>query len=95
MHALRIVLLLWFAFSIANAVIGHFTLVVWLYSHGVKVRFSRTNSAGYVLNRYRDLCELQGKSARPVEIYIILSVVSVILSSPFGILLTQGTTGHH
>lgn len=94
MHALRIVLLLWFAFSVANAVIGNFVLVLWLYSHEVRVRFSRTNSAGYVLNRYRDLCERQGKSARPIEIYYILSVVSVILSSPFGILLTQGSNHH-
>lgn len=94
MLMLRVAVLLWFAFSIANLVIVNFALVLRLRSHGVRFPYNTVANPGYVLNRYRDLCERQGKSARPIEIYSILSIVSVILSSPFAVLLIQGSNYH-
>uniref|UniRef100_E6QGI0 Uncharacterized protein n=1 Tax=mine drainage metagenome TaxID=410659 RepID=E6QGI0_9ZZZZ len=89
----RVLVILWFAISFSNAVLGNFALVVWLRVRGVRFPHSSAGNPGYVLNRYRDWCEQHDLSARRVVIYSYFSIIDVLLSSPIAILILAG--GHH
>lgn len=80
--------LLWWWLSGVNEIIGNIVLVFWLHSHGVHLQFWKTLNPGLVLNCYRDWCDQNKRPAKPVVIYSILSMVSVILSCSLAILIT-------
>jgi hypothetical protein len=86
----EVFVMIWFAVSVALAVIGNVIFLIWLVCKGAELSFFWAGTPGYLDNVYVKWCRTRGQSPnRWLLIFRVVSIISALIAGIFFILISQ------